>query len=1005
MNYTRTKYYTTAFNESMAQGSAVSPGRASAAEQALPGRHQATVQKRRKLRKQKKRSSSHWKLSIGTYNARSLSSDDRFIEFEDELTKINFDIIGISETRRKEEGCLTLNNTGHRFYYKGGNTCNNGVGFVVHKNIVDNITSFKGVSDRVAQLTIRINNKHHLNIIQVYLPTSSYSDEEVDAVYEDIDSLITNSKAHYNIVMGDFNAKVGIGDPMESSTGKFGSGIRNSRGDTLINFAERHQLKILNTFFKKKPNRRWTWIAPNGSTKNEIDFILTDKPQTVTDVSVLNKFNTGSDHRMVRASLNINSTLERVRLVRGPKKPNHLQLKSKAPEFQLLLTNRFDALESESLEEIDLSNHSDKITTTIMEAAVEIAGHGKPPKADKLSAVTKQLREKRRQMKRDGTNIQHIEYTEICKTIRRRMKDEINKFNEEQQLKALEANKGLKSTKRKQCLGRNNMSTLKEEDGTRIYNIERMIKRCEEFYTELYSTKRPQDQPFLSDNNSNTTKTRVPPILQSEVRAAIKHLKRDKAPGEDNVTANILQDGGEPIIHVLTKLFNRCLSDGRIPESWKNASVAIIHKKGDIADIRNYRPISLLPVTYKVFSQILLSRMLRTLDEHQPREQAGFRSGFSTIDHIHVINQIQEKANEYQMPICFAFVDYEKAFDSIEFTPLFIALENQGIDADYITLIRDLYNGATATLKLQKDSDKISLERGARQGDNISPKLFAASLQDGVIDKIDWEERGINVNGEYLSHLLFADDIILVAHTPNQLESMLNDIHTASQPIGLKMHLGKTKVMFNDYATKSAITLEGKSIDEVESYIYLGKKVTHDGDLLPEIKRRVALGWAAFSKVDNLMRSRTTSMQTKRKIFNEYIMPVMIYGSETWPLKKSLTDRLAVAQRKMERIMLGITLRDRKQNKWIREQTGIEDIVTTIKESKHRWAGHIARLTDNRWTKRTTEWTPRNYRRRRGRPRVRWRDDLTRNLGPTWARLGRDRCRWRQSREGFLLGE
>ena len=79
--------------------------------------------------------------------------------------------------------------------------------------------------------------------------------------------------------------------------------------------------------------------------------------------------------------------------------------------------------------------------------------------------------------------------------------------------------------------------------------------------------------------------------------------------------------------------------------------------------------------------------MLRTLDQHQPREQAGFSSGFSTIDHIQVISQLQEKADEYKIPLCFTFVDYEKAFDSIKFNPLFESLEKQGVEAAYITLL------------------------------------------------------------------------------------------------------------------------------------------------------------------------------------------------------------------------------------------------------------------------------------------------------------------------------
>ena len=130
-----------------------------------------------------------------------------------------------------------------------------------------------------------------------------------------------------------------------------------------------------------------------------------------------------------------------------------------------------------------------------------------------------------------------------------------------------------------------------------------MIQRCEEFYTKLYSTRQVRQSSVLA---LPATYEPPPPTLPSEVRVAIKRLKHGKAPGEDNITTVVLQDGGEPIIKALTQLFNRCLSDGRVPSSWKNASVVLIHKKGDTADIKNHRPISLLQVIYKVFSCILL---------------------------------------------------------------------------------------------------------------------------------------------------------------------------------------------------------------------------------------------------------------------------------------------------------------------------------------------------------------------------------------------------------------
>ena len=124
-------------------------------------------------------------------------------------------------------------------------------------------------------------------------------------------------------------------------------------------------------------------------------------------------------------------------------------------------------------------------------------------------------------------------------------------------------------------------------------------------------------------------------------------------------------------------------------------------------------------------------------------------------------------------------------------------------------------------------------------------------------------------------------------------------------------------------------------------------------------------------------------MNIKRKVHNEYVSPVMVYGSETWALKKAHMELLSVAQRKTERIRLSITLRDHKRNTWIRHQTGVNYIIDIIKKGIHGWEGHIARFKDNRWTKRVTEWTPREWIRWQGRPKARWRD----NPGPAWPRI------------------
>ena len=129
---------------------------------------------------------------------------------------------------------------------------------------------------------------------------------------------------------------------------------------------------------------------------------------------------------------------------------------------------------------------------------------------------------------------------------------------------------------------------------------------------------------------------------------------------------------------MIARLFNKCLNQKKIPQAWKSAIMIILHKKGDMRDLRNCRPISLIYFMHKVFSHVL-KRMSNTLNQQQPKEEAGFRSSFSTVDHLQTITQLQEKAREYKVAVCLAFVDYEKAFDSIEHQPFFSALTSNGI--------------------------------------------------------------------------------------------------------------------------------------------------------------------------------------------------------------------------------------------------------------------------------------------------------------------------------------
>ena len=120
----------------------------------------------------------------------------------------------------------------------------------------------------------------------------------------------------------------------------------------------------------------------------------------------------------------------------------------------------------------------------------------------------------------------------------------------------------------------------------------------------MKSMKNCIDTEELTDSNGNprTTSTIDPPsILPPEVEASTKRLKCNKTPGEDNITGGILQDGGDAMMQVLTDLSNTCLHHHQVQKAWKNALIVLINKKGNTSDIKNYRPIGLLPICTRCF--------------------------------------------------------------------------------------------------------------------------------------------------------------------------------------------------------------------------------------------------------------------------------------------------------------------------------------------------------------------------------------------------------------------
>ena len=244
-------------------------------------------------------------------------------------------------------------------------------------------------------------------------------------------------------------------------------------------------------------------------------------------------------------------------------------------------------------------------------------------------------------------------------------------------------------------------------------------------------------------------------------------------------------------------------------------------------------------------------------------------------------------------------MDYEKTFDSVQTQAKSTSLQEQGIEDVYKQILKDIYTNSSVTVHLHKESEKIRIKRGVRQGNTTSPKLFTATLE-SLFRRLNWENKGVKIDGELLANLHFADDIFLCTETPQELQQILEELSDESMRMGLKINIPKTKEMVVD---NTPINVNNVLIENVLGYVYLGQHYSlKEKNQDKEIQRRIMAGWAAYAKHRDIFKSNL-AICLKRQVYNSCVLPAMAYGAET----KQAQNKLAAAQTNMERSMLNIT--------------------------------------------------------------------------------------------------
>ena len=230
-----------------------------------------------------------------------------------------------------------------------------------------------------------------------------------------------------------------------------------------------------------------------------------------------------------------------------------------------------------------------------------------------------------------------------------------------------------------------------------------------------------------------------------------------------------------------------------------------------------------------------------------------------TRDQIANIRWIIEKAREFQKNIYFCFIDYTKAFDCVDHNKLWKILKEMGITDHLTCLLRNLYAGQETTVRIEHGiTDWFHIRKGVHQGCILSSCLFnlyAEHIMQNTSQ--DETQAGIKTVGRNINNLRYADDTTLMAGS-EELKSLLMKVKEESEKVGLKLNIQKMKIMAAGPITSWQI--DGETVAES---IFLGSKITADGDCSHEIKRCLLLGRKVMTNLDSIFKSRDITWPTK----------------------------------------------------------------------------------------------------------------------------------------------
>ncbi|CAI2732166.1 unnamed protein product [Schistosoma spindalis] len=548
---------------------------------------------------------------------------------------------------------------------------------------------------------------------------------------------------------------------------------------------------------------------------------------------------------------------------------------------------------------------------------------------------------------------------------------------------------------------------VKDKEGRPITEIQQQRNRWAEYFEELLNRPAPTNPRDIEAAHTDLPIDVNPPTTE-EIRMAIRQIKSGKAAGPDNIPAEALKSDIEVTTSRLHLLFKKIWEEEQVPMDWKEGHLIKIPKKGDLRKCENYRGITLLSIPSKVFNRVLLNRMKDAVDAQLRDQQAGFRKDRSCTDQIATLRIIVEQSIEWNSSLYINFIDYEKAFDSVDRRTLWKLLRHYGVPEKIVNIIRNSYDGLQCKVVHGGQlTDAFQVRTGVRQGCLLSPFLFLLVVD--WIMKTSTSERNYGIRWiaqNQLDDLDFADDLALLSHTHEQMQIKTASIAAVSASVGLNIHKGKTKVLKHNTENSNPITLDGETLEDVESFTYLGSIVDKQGGSDADVKARIGKARAAFLQLKNIWNSKQLSTNIKVRIFNTNVKAVLLYGAETWRTTTTTIKKVQVFINSCLRMILNIHWPETISNSLLWERTNQLPAEEEIRKRRWKWIGHTLRKSSNCITRQALTWNPEG-KRKRGRPKNTLRREIEadmKKMNKNWKeleRIAQDRVGWRMLVSGL----